>query len=72
MPRELKTANGTFLAPERIYTLRGFLRAASVSRTRLMELERVAKLPRLVNGRGVWVDGADGIQWLRSVTKRRA
>jgi hypothetical protein len=69
--RPLKTALGTFLAPERLYTLRGFLRCAAMSRTRLMELERTVKLPRRRNGRGVWVDGADAIEWMKQVTERR-
>ena len=59
------TKERSFLAPERLYSLRGFQEAAGISMTRMREARRVGvDLPRMKVGRRVFVKGADAIAYL--------
>jgi hypothetical protein len=55
----------SFLAPDRLYTLRGFQAAAGVSATRRREARlRGIALPTLAVGRRKFVRGADAIAFV--------
>ncbi len=59
------TKERSFLAPERLYSLRGFQEAAGISMTRMREGRQVGvDLPRMKVGRRVFIKGADAIAYL--------
>jgi hypothetical protein len=62
------TKQPSFLAPERLYSLRGFQAAAGVSSTRMREARQAGiELPALEVGRRKFVRGADGIAYLEKL-----
>ena len=55
----------TFIAPERLYTLRGFYEASGISQTRVREARfRGTELPMLCVGRRKFVRGYDAIAYI--------
>jgi hypothetical protein len=55
----------TFIAPERLYTLRGFHDASGISETRIREAQRRGiGLPTLSVGRRKFVRGCDAIEYI--------
>jgi hypothetical protein len=58
----------SFIAPERLYSLRGFQVAAGVSATRIREARKAGiVLPTLEVGRRKFVRGTDGIAYLEQL-----
>ena len=58
----------SYIAPERLYSLRGFQAAAGVSSTRMREARRAGvSLPTLEVGRRKFVRGTDAIQFLETL-----
>lgn len=55
----------SFIAPERLYSLKGFQAAAGVSSTRMREARRVGiVLPTIEVGRRKFVRGSDAIDYI--------
>jgi hypothetical protein len=55
----------TFIAPERLYTLRGFQEASGISQTRMREARRRdIELPTLSVGKRKFVRGTDAIAFI--------
>ena len=56
----------TFIAPERLYTLRGFYEASGISQTRMRERHalRGIELPMLSVGKRKFVRGYDAIAYI--------
>lgn len=55
----------TFIAPERLYTLRGFYEASGISQTRMREARlRGIELPMLSVGKRKFVRGYDAIAYI--------
>jgi hypothetical protein len=55
----------TFIAPERLYTLRGFHEASGISQTRVREAWlRGVELPMLTVGKRKFVRGYDAIAYI--------
>ena len=55
----------SFIAPERLYSLKGFQAAAGVSATRIREARKAGiMLPTLEVGRRKFVRGSDAISYL--------
>lgn len=61
----------TFIAPERLYTLRGFYEASGISQTRVREARlHGITLPMLSVGKRKFVRGSDAIAYIeRRVTE---
>ena len=65
MPIHVRTANPTFLDPERLYSLRGFVESSGVSLTRIREASRSKIELRVIRaGKRVFVRGRDGIEFI--------
>jgi hypothetical protein len=63
----------SFIAPERLYSLKGFQAAAGVSATRMREGRHAGiTLPTLEVGRRKFVRGADAIAYLEKLSKLTA
>ena len=62
-----------FIAPERLYTLKGFRAASGISATRIREARKAGiLLPMLDVGRRKFVRGADAIAYLERLAKQTA
>lgn len=58
----------TFIAPERLYTLKGFIAASGISSTRMREARRAGiNLPTLEVGRRKFIRGAEAIDYLEQL-----
>jgi len=58
----------SYLAPERLYSIKGFIAAAGVSSTRMREARHAGVvLPTLEVGRRKFVRGSDGITYLEQL-----
>jgi hypothetical protein len=65
MPIHVRTSNPTFIDPERLYSLRGFVESSGVSLTRIREASRsMIELRVLRAGKRVFVRGCDGIEFI--------
>jgi hypothetical protein len=63
----------SFIAPDRLYTLKGFQIASGVSATRIREAKRKGVvLPTLEVGRRKFVGGADAISYLYELARLTA
>lgn len=63
-----------YLLPEAVYPLRKFLKIAGISQTTLWRIEHVEKitLPRIKAKQKVYVEGRDGIEFLKERDRRQA
>ena len=60
----------SYLAPERLYSLKGFQAAAGVSSTRMREARKAGvTLPTLEVGRRKFVRGSDAIAYLERLAR---
>jgi hypothetical protein len=60
----------SFIAPERLYTLQGFMAASGVSATRRREARRLGiTLPVLEVGRRKFVRGSDAIAYIEQLSR---
>jgi hypothetical protein len=65
------TRESSYIAPERLYSLRGFQAAAGVSSTRMREARRAGvTLPTLEVGRRKFVRGSDAIAYLERLAQQ--
>lgn len=64
--REVTTRTTSFIAPERLYTREGFMRAAGISRTRLSDARHDHKLwPKFFDvGQRQFIHGTDAIAFI--------
>ncbi len=61
----------SFIAPERLYTLKGFIAASGVSATRIRESRRAGVvLPMLDVGRRKFIRGSDAIEYIERLSQR--
>ena len=59
-----------FIAPERLYTLKGFQAGSGVSATRMREARKVGiTLPTLEVGRRKFVRGSDAIDYIQRLSQ---
>jgi hypothetical protein len=60
----------SFIAPERLYTVKGFTAASGVSATRIREARRAGiALPTLEVGRRKFIRGADAIAYIERLAR---
>jgi hypothetical protein len=60
----------SYIAPERLYSLKGFQAAAGVSSTRMREARKVGVvLPSLEVGRRKFIRGSDAISYLEKLAE---
>jgi hypothetical protein len=60
----------SFIAPERLYTLKGFMVASGVSATRMREARRAGiSAPMLEVGRRKFLRGSDAIKYLEQLSQ---
>ena len=58
----------SYLAPERLYSIKGFIAAAGVSSTRMREARHAGiVLPALEVGRRKFIRGSDAIEYLEKL-----
>jgi hypothetical protein len=63
----------SFIAPERLYSLKGFQAAAGVSQTRMREARREGiTLPTIEVGRRKFVRGVDAIAYIEQLATQGA
>ncbi|QDU87199.1 hypothetical protein Pla175_05560 [Pirellulimonas nuda] len=61
------------LHPEACYPLAAWCKAAGVSKTRIHEAKLLGvPLPTFTVGKRVYIQGADGIEWLRTLSAKLA
>lgn len=69
----VSTKSPSFIAPERLYSIKGFQAHAGISSTRMrMARQRGVDLPKLEVGRRRFVRGSDGIAYLEALAKLEA
>lgn len=74
-PKSVKTRTATtFIAPERLYTRDGFMRAAGISRTRLSDARHEHKLwPEFFSvGQRQFIHGKDAIAYIVALAAAEA
>ena len=60
----------SFIAPERLYTLKGFMAASGVSATRMREARKAAVTPPMLEvGRRKFIRGSDAIAYLEQLSQ---
>lgn len=60
----------SFIAPERLYSLRGFQECAGISGTRMRQARLRGIAPRVLRvGRRQFIRGADGIEFIESLAE---
>jgi hypothetical protein len=60
----------SFIAPERLYTLKGFQTASGMSTTRLFEARKIGiVLPRIILGKRHFVRGSDAIAFIERLAE---
>ncbi len=69
MARPAATAQETsYIDPDRLYTLSGFIRTSGISQTRIHFARQAGvQLPRLKVGKRVFVRGADAIRYVEQL-----
>ncbi|WP_425398549.1 hypothetical protein [Aeoliella sp.] len=73
MARRKATTNGPAVDPSLLYGIEEFLRAAGIGRTTVARAATLGvELPTHDVGRRVYVDGAEGIQYLKDVAAAQA
>lgn len=64
----MKASETSYIAPERLYSLRGFQQASGVTATRIHHAKRAGiDLPTLAVGRRKFVRGSDGIEFIEKL-----
>lgn len=64
------TKERTFLAPERLYSLRGFQECSGISMTRMREARHQGvDLPKVKVGRRVFIKGVDAIEYIERLSQ---
>ena len=60
----------SFIAPERLYTLKGFIAASGISATRMREARRAGiTIPTLETGRRKFIRGSDAIEYIERLSR---
>jgi hypothetical protein len=64
------TKESGFLAPERLYSLKGFQTASGISATRMRQARRAGVTPQMLQvGRRKFISGASAIKYLEQLSR---